>query len=53
MRYPKLDEQNEIVAKLDVVVAEAQGLESIYKRKLAVIDELKKSLLNDAFSGQL
>ncbi len=28
-------------------------LEFIYKRKLAALDELKKSLLHQAFSGQL
>ena len=32
---------------------ETQRLESLYQRKLAAFDELKKSLLHRAFSGQL
>src|SRR5260370_310127 len=30
-----------------------QRLESVYQRKLAALDELKKSLLHRAFSGEL
>ena len=33
--------------------ADTQRLESIYKQKLAALDELKKSLLQQAFSGAL
>ena len=33
--------------------AETHRLESIYRQKLAALDELKKSLLHQAFSGQL
>jgi type I restriction enzyme S subunit len=33
--------------------AETHRLESLYQRKLAALDELKKSLLHQAFSGQL
>ncbi|GEM_PF-3389297 len=32
---------------------ETQRLESIYQRKLAALDDLKKSLLHQAFSGEL
>jgi type I restriction enzyme S subunit len=32
---------------------ETQRLESLYQRKLAALDELKKSLLHQAFSGML
>jgi type I restriction enzyme, S subunit len=46
-------EQREIVAKLDKLRDESQRLESIYKRKLATLDALKKSLLHQAFTGQL
>jgi type I restriction enzyme S subunit len=35
------------------MASETQRLESIYQRKLDVLDELKKSLLHQAFSGQL
>jgi type I restriction enzyme S subunit len=52
--FPKaLDEQRTIVAKLESFSAETQRLESIYQRKLAALEELKKSLLHQAFSGQL
>lgn len=33
--------------------AETQRLESIYQRKLAALDALKKSLLHQAFTGAL
>jgi type I restriction enzyme S subunit len=42
-----------LVAKFDELADEAQRLESIYQRKLAALDELKKSLLHRAFSGEL
>ncbi len=45
--------QQSMVAKLDALTAEAQHLQSLYHRKLAALDELKKSLLHQAFSGTL
>ena len=39
--------------KLDSILAETQRLESIYQQKLAALDALKKSLLDQAFNGQL
>ena len=33
--------------------AETQCLESIFQRKLAALDELKKPLLHQAFQGEL
>ncbi len=33
--------------------AETQRLESTYQRKLTALDELKKALLHQAFSGEL
>ena len=50
---PSLSEQRIIVKKLDGLQEETQRLESIYQRKLAALDALKKSLLHQAFSGQL
>ena len=35
------------------VEAETQRLEFIYQQKLAALDALKKSLLDQAFTGQL
>jgi type I restriction enzyme S subunit len=51
--FPSVAEQKQIVAKLDSLCKETQRLESIYKQKLTALDELKKSLLHQAFSGQL
>ncbi len=51
--HPDTEEQGKIVRQCDVLRVESQRLESIYQRKLAVLDELKKSLLHRAFSGQL
>ena len=50
---PSAKEQNSIAAQLDSLHEETQRLESLYQRKLAALDELKKSLLHRAFSGQL
>ena len=45
--------QDEIVSALDTFSAKTQRLESLYQRKIAALDELKQSLLQQAFSGQL
>lgn len=45
--------QDKIVADLDTLLAQTQHLESLYQRKIAALDELKQSLLQQAFSGQL
>lgn len=51
--YPDMDEQNRIVQQCDRLAAETRRLEAIYQRKLSALDELKKSLLHHAFSGQM
>ena len=45
--------QQRIVATIDSLSEEAQRLESIYQQKLAALGDLKKSLLHEAFTGQL
>ena len=50
---PPITEQHQIVAKLNSISAETQRLASIYQQKLAALEALKKSLLHQAFSGQL
>ena len=50
---PPLDEQNSIVTKFSLLSAEIKKLESIYQKKLTLLDELKKSILQVAFSGEL
>lgn len=46
-------EQSAIVDWLNTLEAETQRLESIYQHKLTALEELKKSLLHQAFSGGL
>ncbi len=50
---PPLPEQRRIVDKLEALNMETQRLESIYQRKLSTLEELKKSLLHQAFNGEL
>jgi type I restriction enzyme S subunit len=50
---PPLKEQERIVSLLDDLILETQRLESIYQQKLTALDDLKKSILHQAFSGQL
>lgn len=50
---PPVSEQRVIVKTLKSLQEKTQNLESIYRRKLAALDELKQSLLNQAFSGAL
>ncbi len=48
-----ISEQHKIVSQLNAISIETQRLESIYRRKLAALDALKKSLLHQAFTGEL
>jgi len=48
-----LDQQAKIVGEVRALGAQTQRLESINQRKLAALDELKKSLLHQAFKGEL
>ena len=45
--------QSQIVRDLKAARAATRRIEEIYTRKLAALDELKQSLLHQAFSGQL
>jgi len=52
--YPKsLPEQQRIVFRLDALSAETKKLEAIYQQKLGDLEELKKSILQKAFKGEL
>jgi len=53
INVPPLAAQLKVVKGLDELSTETQRLESIYQQKLAVLDALKKSLLDQAFTGQL
>ena len=50
---PPIPKQKEIVAKLDAFREETQRLARLYERKHAALEALKKSLLHQAFTGEL
>jgi len=50
---PTLEEQKNIVKKLDSLSTETKKLESIYQQKISNLEELKKSILQKAFAGEL
>jgi len=50
---PPLSEQKAIVKKLDALSEETKKLEEIYKKEIADLEELKKSVLQKAFRGEL
>jgi type I restriction enzyme S subunit len=57
-KYPvplpkSLKEQKIIVQKLDALSIETKKLETIYQQKINDLEELKKSILQKAFSGEL
>jgi type I restriction enzyme S subunit len=51
--FPTVTEQKKIVGKLNSLSEETQHLESIYRQKISALDALKKSLLDQAFRGEL
>lgn len=52
--YPEqLETQNAIAGKLDAFKAECDQLEEIYRKRLAILIDLKQSILERAFSGEL
>ena len=50
---PPIVDQHLIVKKFDLIKKETQRLESLYQQKQAALSALKKSLLHQAFSGEL
>jgi len=53
IKLPPYNEQQLIVNKLDQLRIESEKLHSIYQQKLHDLEELKKSVLNKAFAGEL
>ncbi|WP_421795496.1 restriction endonuclease subunit S [Haliscomenobacter sp.] len=52
--FPKnLTTQQSIIQKLDALSAQTKKLEAIYQQKINDLEELKKSILQKAFSGEL
>ena len=50
---PSIQEQAGVAARLDALVDETQRLAGVCEAKLIAFDELKESLLHQAFSGAL
>jgi len=50
---PSLAVQRKLAANANAVSSQGERLATIYERKLAALDDLKKSLLHQAFSGNL
>lgn len=53
IKYPPLSEQQKIVEKLDKLQEQTKQLEAIYTQKIKDLDELKQSILQKAFRGEL
>ena len=53
IKIPNIKQQQIIVQKLDALSAETKKLEAIYLQKINDLEELKKSVLQKAFAGQL
>jgi type I restriction enzyme S subunit len=53
INIPTLEDQQTIVRQLDALRAETQKLEAVYQRKIEDLEELKKSILQKAFAGEL
>ena len=54
IRFPEdINEQIRLARSFQNLAAETQRLVSIYERKLAALEELKTSLLHQAFNGEL
>ena len=52
--FPKsLKEQKIVIQKIDSLSIQTKNLEAIYTQKIADLEEMKKSVLQKAFSGQL
>ena len=53
LSFPTIDKQNEIVQQLDALSKEIRKLDIIYNKKINDLEELKKVVLQKAFSGEL
>jgi len=53
LSVPDISEQVSIVEKIDDLESQTQILESNYQQELDALDELKKSILEKAFNGEL
>ncbi|HBD7469439.1 TPA: restriction endonuclease subunit S [Legionella pneumophila] len=50
---PSLKEQERVVSEIELISAQTQKLEAVYQAIINNLEELKKSILQKAFSGEL
>ncbi len=50
---PAMSVQQCVIERVNRLIEERDRIDALYQRKLAALDELKQSLLHQAFSGQL
>jgi type I restriction enzyme S subunit len=50
---PNLSIQNLFVEKIEEIENETQKLETVYQKKLDNLEQLRKSILQKAFAGEL
>lgn len=53
LAVPALDEQLRLTSKLDQLAVEAKRLGEVYERKILNLADLKQSILQKAFCGEL
>jgi len=53
INWPPISQQKAFVATLDDLSEKTQHIQAIYQQKLDALDALKKSLLHEAFHGEL
>ena len=53
VRLPSLQEQRNIIEAIKELSSQSQQIEQIYQQKISALTELKQSLLQKAFSGEL
>lgn len=51
--FPSLKKQQRVVREIELVSADIKKLEAIYQAKIHKLEELKKSILQKAFTGEL
>jgi type I restriction enzyme S subunit len=53
INLPKLERQHEITLELDTLKVKVQEMQALYRSKLQDISDLRQSLLQKAFAGEL
>jgi type I restriction enzyme S subunit len=53
LKFPSIEKQNYLISYLDELSEYIEKLEAVYNRQIALHDELKQSILHQAFNGNL